>query len=171
MSEHSLLNASPETIAETTDEYSPRPVPLHSVIPSASSESPYTKQFLRKRERIAFRLDSIADCIWDTSSVLLQLKTRGKGWTAEVYSYVFVVLSFLGLVATLFAHQNKPLPEWPQLVSINSIVSLFSLLIRASIAFVLAEGMSSYLMYLNMSLRSSRHKSVQVAVVPKDAKT
>ena len=43
-------------------------------------------------------------------------------------------------MATLLAHQNKPNPEWPQLVTINSIVSLFSLLMRAAVSLVLAEG-------------------------------
>ena len=66
-----------------------------------------------------------------------------KGWTAETCSCIFALLSLLGLVATLVAHQNNPIPKWPQLVSINSIVSLFSLLIRGSVGMVLTEGMSA----------------------------
>jgi hypothetical protein len=30
---------------------------------------------------------------------------------------------------TLHAHQDRPPPQWPQLVNINAIVSLFSMLI------------------------------------------
>ncbi|OAG03074.1 uncharacterized protein CC84DRAFT_1064174, partial [Paraphaeosphaeria sporulosa] len=63
-------------------------------------------------------------------------------WTAETHILVFSVLTFAGLVATLMAHQNKPNPKWPQLVTINSIVSLFSLPMRAVISLVLAEGIS-----------------------------
>jgi hypothetical protein len=37
------------------------------------------------------------------------------------------------------AHQNRPLPDWPQIVS---IVSLFSMMIRAGVSMVLAEGTS-----------------------------
>ena len=40
----------------------------------------------------------------------------------------------------LLAHQNKPIPEWPQIVSINSIVSLLSLFMRTGVGLVLAEG-------------------------------
>lgn len=63
-----------------------------------------------------------------------------KGWTAETYSCIFALLALLGLVATLLTHQDKPLPDWPQIVSINSIVSIFSMLIRAGVSMVLAEG-------------------------------
>jgi hypothetical protein len=38
------------------------------------------------------------------------------------------------------AHEEKPLPQWPQLVTINSIISLFSLVMRACVGVVLAEG-------------------------------
>jgi hypothetical protein len=63
-------------------------------------------------------------------------------WTAETFSCVFTLLSLIGLIATLHAHQKRPLPQWPQLVNINSIVSLFSILIRAGVGMVLAEGIS-----------------------------
>lgn len=63
-----------------------------------------------------------------------------KSWTTETCSYVISVLALAGLVATLLSHQNKPLPQWPQLVTINSIISLFSLLMRACVGVVLAEG-------------------------------
>ena len=65
---------------------------------------------------------------------------RGRGWTTETCSYITSVLALAGLVATLLAHQNRPLPQWPQLVTINSIISLFSLLMRACVGVVLAEG-------------------------------
>lgn len=66
----------------------------------------------------------------------------GKSWTAETCSYIVSILALAGLTATLLVHQNKPLPQWPQLVTINSIISLFSLLMRACAGVVLAEGMS-----------------------------
>jgi hypothetical protein len=63
-----------------------------------------------------------------------------KSWTSETCSYIIATLALAGLVATLLAHQNKPLPQWPQLVTINSIISLYSLLMRACVGVVLAEG-------------------------------
>ncbi|KAI8941649.1 hypothetical protein NX059_002862 [Plenodomus lindquistii] len=63
-----------------------------------------------------------------------------KSWTTETCSYIIAILALAGLVATLSAHQGRPLPQWPQLVTINSIISLFSLIMRACVGVVLAEG-------------------------------
>jgi hypothetical protein len=66
---------------------------------------------------------------------------RGR-WTLETYSFVFALLSLLDLVATLLAHQGKLLLQWPRIIIINSIISLFSILIRAAIGVIFAEGMT-----------------------------
>jgi hypothetical protein len=84
---------------------------------------------------------SLVDALFSNRVVQPFVRLWKMGWTAEVLSLLFALLSLLGLVATLIAHQNKPLPDWPQLVSLNSIISLFSLLIRTSIGVVLAEGL------------------------------
>jgi hypothetical protein len=89
-----------------------------------------------------------------------------KGWTAEICSCIFALLSLLGLVATLLAHQNKPMPEWPQIVSINSIISLFALLMRAGVGTVLTEGVFATLStnmadpWANRMLTVARYKPV-----------
>jgi hypothetical protein len=63
-----------------------------------------------------------------------------KSWTAETLSWIASIMALIGLIATLCAHQSKPLPQWPQLVTINSIISLFSLIMRTCVGVVLAEG-------------------------------
>ena len=61
-------------------------------------------------------------------------------WTVEVCSYVSSLITFTILVSTLLVHQSKPIPEWPQLISVNSIVSLFALFMRVGVGLILAEG-------------------------------
>jgi hypothetical protein len=115
-------------------------------------------------------------------------------WTTETFSFVFSVLTLAGLVATLSALQGKPLPKWPQLITINSVLSLFSLLMRTGVSVVLAEGMSAtrplcqnakyprptyHVITLNWStwscarlgviLSKNRYQSIEVAVVSQDA--
>ena len=63
-----------------------------------------------------------------------------RSWTLETLSLIASILTLAGLVSTLLAHQNKPLPQWPQLVTINSIISLFPLLMRACVGVILTEG-------------------------------
>lgn len=83
------------------------------------------------------------------------------------------MVSLVGLIITLLAHQDKPLPKWPNLVNINSIVSLFALLMRASTGMVLAEG--TMVLKATHSLKEplmirDRHKPVKVAMVSKFTK-
>lgn len=63
-----------------------------------------------------------------------------QGWTAEACACVFALCAIVGLVVVLLRLQGRPLPDWPHAVTVNSIVSIFALLIRASIGLVLAEG-------------------------------
>jgi hypothetical protein len=104
----------------------------------------------RKRRRISksvfTTIAAFFKQLWCSTCALSQRFTQqcarfwAKSWTAEACSLVLSVLTFAGLVATLLAHQNKPNPKWPQLVTINSIILLFSLLMRAAVSLVLAEG-------------------------------
>lgn len=71
-------------------------------------------------------------------------RLQGAGsnkWAAETIALIMTMLALGGLVSTLLTHQSKPLPNWPQLVTINTITSLFSLIMRAGVGVVLVEGM------------------------------
>jgi hypothetical protein len=90
-----------------------------------------------------------------------------KSWTTETCSYFIAILALAGLVATLSSHQSKPLPQWPQLVTINSIISLFSLIMRTGVGVVLAEGRSSSSECIcgTNANHHTRHQPVQVELV------
>jgi hypothetical protein len=68
-----------------------------------------------------------------------------RSWTAETCGFTLSVLCLGGLIATLLTHQNKPQPKWPRFITINAVVSLFSLLMRTGVSVVLSEGMSKQL--------------------------
>lgn len=145
ISKRSLLNASPETIVENTKDSISRislEITKSGTQPTCVRDTGTEggRRHFRKRDRIAFQLDSWADWVCETTANLLQLKSTRKGWTAETCSYALAVLSLCSLAVTLRSHQGRPLPDWPQLITINSIVSLFSLLMRAGVGLVLAEG-------------------------------
>lgn len=65
-----------------------------------------------------------------------------NGWNFEILSCLLAVVALVGLVVTLWKHENRPLPQWPRIVTINSIISIFTLLIRTGVCFILAEGIS-----------------------------
>lgn len=93
---------------------------------------PAVMKFLRQ---LSFSICSM----WQNTARFFK-RTWKRKWTSEICSYVISVLALAGLVATLLMHHDKPLPQWPRLVTINSIISLFSLVMRASVGVVLAEG-------------------------------
>lgn len=50
--------------------------------------------------------------------------------------------SLLGLVATIAFHQQRPLPQWPYSLTINSVISLFILLHKTCSVVILSQGLS-----------------------------
>lgn len=44
------------------------------------------------------------------------------------------------LVAILDTRQGNPLPQWPYHISVNAVVSVLTIILKASMLFVLAEG-------------------------------
>jgi hypothetical protein len=50
--------------------------------------------------------------------------------------------SLIGLIVTLKMHERRTIPEWPYKLTINSIISLFILVLKTSALVVLCEGIS-----------------------------
>jgi hypothetical protein len=61
-------------------------------------------------------------------------------WVVEMLSYLLAILSLAVIVMILALHQNKPMPQWPGLISINSLVSIFTSIMKAAMLLPVAEG-------------------------------
>ena len=61
-------------------------------------------------------------------------------WIAEMLSYLLAILALTAVVIILALHQNKPMPQWPSLISINSLVSIFTSIMKAAMLLPVAEG-------------------------------
>jgi hypothetical protein len=61
-------------------------------------------------------------------------------WALEMVSCGLAVLSLFAIIVLLALHQNEPLPNWPQLITINSLLSIFSTLLRIGLALPLSQG-------------------------------
>lgn len=68
------------------------------------------------------------------------LKFWNSGWVQEVASCFFAMLALAAIIITLAVHSGKPIPEWPRLISINSLIAIFSALFRAGIVYPVSEG-------------------------------
>lgn len=62
----------------------------------------------------------------------------GSVWL-EVTSCLFGLISIAAIVATLYPHQNKPIPQWPFQISINTLLSIYGFVLKLVIPVVVAS--------------------------------
>ena len=86
----------------------------------------------------------------ELSHGLAKKRRRGLGWCFEVLNYVWVVeitslvvasAALAAIIILLAVHQDRPLPQWPRLISINSLIAIFTAILKAAIILPVAEGM------------------------------
>jgi Protein of unknown function (DUF3176) len=63
-------------------------------------------------------------------------------WRFEILSCLLFVLSLVAIFVTIYSHQGRPLPQWPYSISINSLVAIYVVILKAAMLFVAAEGLS-----------------------------
>lgn len=120
--------------------------------PSRTSEKPtvkFKRTLLRIKPALRNTSTTIANGVKtsfekaaDAWHITAALWKKAPAWTPETFNCIVALASLTGLVVTLLVQGNKTLPDWPKLVSVNSIVSIFSLSIRTAVCFVVAEGIS-----------------------------
>lgn len=62
-------------------------------------------------------------------------------WSIEIASCFLACAAFSAIVITVAIHQDKPLPQWPRLISVNSLIAIFTALLKAAILMPVAEGL------------------------------
>lgn len=64
-------------------------------------------------------------------------------WAIEILSIVIAILALTAIYITLAIHSDQPLPQWPKAISINSLISIFTVVLKATLMMPVAEGMAS----------------------------
>lgn len=62
-------------------------------------------------------------------------------WCLEVLSIFLAFSSLVSIILILSIHQGRPLPQWPSFVSVNSLVAVFSAMLKAALVMPVAEGL------------------------------
>ena len=62
----------------------------------------------------------------------------------EIGACLLFMIAFVAIIATLYPHQGRPLPEWPFQISINALVSVYVVVLKTTIVFVTGEGLGTY---------------------------
>lgn len=94
------------------------------------------------------QLDNQQSCEKTNSSVALPTSDfasracPSQSWTVWKWEFAacFLVSAIPFIIfATLYPHGSQPLPQWPFKVSINSLLSIYALVLKASIGFILTS--------------------------------
>lgn len=96
------------------------------------------------------------DCMEKTSDTRIEeLETTGQSqerqersvaasiyrvWLWEILSTLLSIGSLIAIVAILASRDGRPMPEWPRLVTVNSLISFFTVIFKASLLMPIAEG-------------------------------
>ena len=65
-----------------------------------------------------------------------------QNWWLEAGACLFFLIALFAVVATLYPHQNRPLPDWPYSISVNALISVYTVILKATIMFVIGEALS-----------------------------
>ena len=63
-------------------------------------------------------------------------------WWAETLCCLIIIAAMAAIIAIVYPHQNLPLPEWPYNISINSLLAIIVVAMKAAMLLITAEGLS-----------------------------
>lgn len=78
-----------------------------------------------------------------------------RPWFLEILNSFLLLIAVSAIVATLYIHDGQPLPQWPFDITINAMLSIYAVVLKASMAFILTSciGQSQW-RWFNTSSRS-----------------
>ena len=94
-----------------------------------------------------------------------------KDWKVESFCCIFGLVSLGAIAATLAPFQNRPLPQLPYEISLNSLISLYVIMLKTAMFVILCSGIYSYRLYFRFNLTYSRSRTIEVDLVFQDTAT
>lgn len=65
-----------------------------------------------------------------------------RTWWSELLSCVLFIGALVAIVVTVLPYTDEPLPQWRYGLSINTLVAIYAVILKAAVMFVVAEGIS-----------------------------
>jgi Protein of unknown function (DUF3176) len=66
----------------------------------------------------------------------MSVRQNGFSWWLEIIALFVALIAFFAIIATLYPHQGKPLPQWPFNISINTLLSIYTFVMKAALPVV-----------------------------------
>ena len=89
-------------------------------------------------------------------------------WWAEILASLIMLLALMAIILILALHQNHTLPSWPFTITLNSLISIMVVVLKATMLAILASGTQSPVLNSNMDMltdNSPRSGPNEVALV------
>ena len=64
-----------------------------------------------------------------------------RKWRGELSCCILVLAALFAITATLYPYRGKPLPRWPYGLSINTLLSIYVLMMKAAMLYLISQGM------------------------------
>ncbi|KAI0115727.1 hypothetical protein GGR51DRAFT_501882 [Nemania sp. FL0031] len=65
-----------------------------------------------------------------------------NGWGAEAYGAGLALISLAAIIAIIASYEGKTFPQWPAHITINALIGIFTVLMKAGLGLLLSEGIS-----------------------------
>ena len=62
-------------------------------------------------------------------------------WWLEMVCCAIFSGAFLAIVATIYSYEGRPLPEWPYHLTINTLIAIYVVILKAALLLVTAQGL------------------------------
>ncbi|KAK2773509.1 hypothetical protein CKAH01_13549 [Colletotrichum kahawae] len=109
---------------------------VHSHAPAAPAQE---HQILHQQSQPVFKPKPSAS---PPPTLTTRISTRLrplKPWRWELVASVFAIAGLFAIVGTILPHADQPLPQWPYAITVNGLLSIYSITIRGCLAFILAS--------------------------------
>ena len=64
-----------------------------------------------------------------------------KNWWMEIGTCCLFLMALVAITVTLHPHQGKPLPQWPYRLSVNTLISIYVVVLKGTVLLVAAAGL------------------------------
>jgi hypothetical protein len=70
------------------------------------------------------------------------LSTILHNWWLEAIYCILVIGSLIAIMATISPYDGRPIPQWPYHLSVNTLIAIYTTVLRATMLIITAEGLS-----------------------------
>jgi hypothetical protein len=84
------------------------------------------------------------------------LRSALRSWTWDAIALVIATIALAATILTLSTHQDRPLPAWPWLISVNAFIAIFMAILKTAL---LVYALRSLANLSKVSLSSSGYGS------------